>query len=54
MTFEEQNESIKAKAYDYPEWKIKDLIQQMHMNNTEVNVYGEMIEFLENILNSRK
>lgn len=53
MTFEEQNELIKSKLFDYKEWTIKDLIKQMKMYNTETGVYDEMIQTLSSELDRR-
>jgi hypothetical protein len=53
MTLEEQNQKIQIEVKTYPDWRVKDLIQQMRMYNTPLEAYSPMIEFLENELSTR-
>jgi len=53
MTFEEQNDIIKANIDNYENWQIKALIKQFENYNTPHSAYNEMIEYLENELVNR-
>ena len=54
MTFEEQNELIKANIINLSDVQIRGFIKQFTNYNTFHGAYSDMIEILENELANRK